>query len=578
MRATSSYRVLIATFICFAGFAQFAYGDRISITTDTPGATVEMDGIVVGKTPYTFDVPGGYLHGAKSVFGKLLRQQMHLRLVLDGYLPVDADLAKGPMQWIALNGTYHGEYWLLKTATFNFTLTKAATTFTGNVQATGPLESVALRPAIPTEEVVRLASPSVVRLRSSESSGSGFLVTDTGVAVTNAHVAKGQTVLSATTSNGQSFNAKVEYVDPSLDLALIKLEGTSFSHLNIADLSSVRAGSSVIAIGTPSGGFQNTVTKGIVSAIGLMPSESGTWIQTDTAINPGNSGGPLLNSAGEVVGITTQKEFFSSDHRPLQGIGFALSSRDLMTVLRRFFPDAVIEVPAVNAPPSSGSGAVLVSSDVEGADIYVDDKFVGNTPSALKLAGGSHRVRVESPNRVAWAREIELSNDSSVNLKATLATAPVDNSPALTKFASQTHPVAVQPPVPATSFQNSPPVITEQRSAMLVSADAVSPRPETQLSSAGTREQQLVPLPEESIWTIKEVQTPGKPAKVTLTSSPAGADIFLDSSGAGKTPLTLEIAPGEHSIQLVLNGYRDQVRKISPRSGYEMVVDAKMLK
>jgi len=141
-------------------------------------------------------------------------------------------------------------------------------------------------------------------------------VTDTGVAVTNAHVAKGQTSLAATTANGQRFNARVEYIDQNMDLALLKLEGVNFSHLTVSDLSTVRPGSSVIAIGSPSQGFQNTVTQGIVSAIGPMSNEPGTWIQTDAAINPGNSGGPLLNSSGEVIGITTQKRFESSDRRP----------------------------------------------------------------------------------------------------------------------------------------------------------------------------------------------------------------------------------------------------------------------
>src|ERR1700730_4507768 len=212
--------------------------DHVSITSLPSGATVEIDGIVVGKTPYQFEVPGGYLHGAKSVFGKLLRQQMHVRLLLDGYLPVDGDLAKGPMPWIALNGTYHGDYWLLKTANYNYSLQKAATNFTGNVEASlRGVESIALRPSLPTEEIVRTATPSVLVLQGSDGWGSGFLVTDTGVAVTNAHVAKGQTSLAATTANGQRFNARVEYIDQNMDLALLKLEGVNFSHLTVADLS-----------------------------------------------------------------------------------------------------------------------------------------------------------------------------------------------------------------------------------------------------------------------------------------------------------------------------------------------------
>ena len=292
-RMISNFQVSVFAWIILAGGQVCCAKDRVSINTNPPGAIVEMDGIVVGKTPYQFDVPGGYLHGSKSVFGKLLRQQMHVRLLLDGYLPVDGDLAKGPMPWIALNGTYHGDYWLLKTANFSFALQKAATNFTGNVQAAiGGLDAIALRPSLPTEEIVRTATPSVLVLRGSDGWGSGFLVTDTGVAVTNAHVANGQTSLAATTANGQTFNARVEYIDPNMDLALLKLEGVNFSHLTVADLSTVRPGSAVIAIGSPSQGFQNTVTQGIVSAIGPMSNEPGTWLQTDTAINPGNAADP----------------------------------------------------------------------------------------------------------------------------------------------------------------------------------------------------------------------------------------------------------------------------------------------
>jgi S1-C subfamily serine protease len=403
LRATSAALIVLALVQCRVA------KDRVSITTDPAGATVEIDGIVVGKTPYQFEVPGGYLHGTKSVLGKVLRQQVHLRLLLDEYLPVDADLAKGPMPWVALNGTYHGDYWLLKTSNFNFTLTKAATAFTGNVQAAfaGSAAS-ALRPGLATEEIVRIASPSVLVLHGSDGMGSGFLVTDTGVAVTNAHVAKGQTILAATTANGQTFSAKVEYIDPNTDLALVKLEGINFSHLTVADLSTVQPGSSVVAIGTPSQGMQNTVTKGIVSAVGPMSNEPGTWVQTDTAINPGNSGGPLLNSSGEVIGITTQKRFLSSDGRPLQGIGFALSSQDLLSVLRRFYPNIATQ-PQPQVPSRSGSGAVIVASDVGSADIFVDDKFVGNTPSTLTLPAGPHKVRVEASNRAPWSRGVPQS-------------------------------------------------------------------------------------------------------------------------------------------------------------------------
>jgi S1-C subfamily serine protease len=580
-RMISNFKVTVCASILLATVPICYAKDRVSINTEPPGATVEIDGIVVGKTPYQFEVPGGYLHGAKSVFGKLLRQQMHVRISLDGYLPVDGDLAKGPMPWIALNGTYHGDYWLLKTANFNYSLQKAATNFTGNVQAAlGGVESIALHPSLPTEEIVRTAIPSVLVLQGSDGWGSGFLVTDTGVAVTNAHVARGQTSLAATTANGQRFNARVEYIDQNLDLALLKVEGVNFSHLTVADLSTVRAGSSVIAIGSPSRGFQNTVTQGIVSAIGSMPNEPGTWIQTDTAINPGNSGGPLLNSSGEVIGITTQKRFESSDRRPLQGIGFALSSQDLLSVLRRFYPNMETQ-PRSPSSPRTGSAALLVSSDTDNADIFIDDKFVGNTPSTLTLASGIHTVRLQAANRAAWTREIELLRDSNVNLRATLVAAPLIPQAQLANSVTSVPSDRVE--LPATHQQrvtlqaaNGP---GTEGSARPADREPTSSHEALNVKSSGVATPILEPKDTKSSWVIREVESVGTGTPtIMITSTPAGADIFIDSVGLGRTPSSIEMSPGKHSVQLVLNGYKDQVGEISPRAGYKLAVEVSMEK
>lgn len=394
--------------------------DYLTINSQPQGATVELDGVVVGKTPYSVEIPGGYLHGSKSVFGKLLRHQLHLKLSLEGYLSKELDLANGPTAWVALNGTNHGDYWLLKTDTFNIPLEKAATSFAGTVQATlANASPVTMGPALSTEDVVRRANPAVLFLSGSDGTGSGFLISETGVAVTNAHVARGQDSLSAVTANGQTFQAKVVYVDPSLDIALLKLEGGGFPQLRLAPTQTVQPGSSVVAMGTPSKGFQNSVSKGIVSGIGSMKSEPGLWIQTDTAINPGNSGGPLLNSAGDVVGITTQKQFFSGDGRPLQGIGFALSSSDLLTIVQRFFPN-VTQIQG-SQEQHAGKGRVSVVADVEGADVYIDGKLVGETPATFTLTGGLHKVEVKDQNGQSWQRDLEVMDDSDVKLSAKLA-------------------------------------------------------------------------------------------------------------------------------------------------------------
>jgi hypothetical protein len=150
-----------------------------------------------------------------------------------------------------------------------------------------------------------------------------------------------------------------------------------------------------------------------------MKSEPGTWIQTDTAINPGNSGGPLLNAAGDVVGITTQKQFLSNDGRPLQGIGFALSSSDLLTVLQKFFPN-VTQVQINTPAQSNGKGRVSIQADVDTAEIFIDGKFVGNAPATFTLGSGPHKIEVRDQNGGSWQRDLEVLEDSDVKLNAKL--------------------------------------------------------------------------------------------------------------------------------------------------------------
>ena len=380
---------------------------------------MEIDGIVVGKTPYKVEIPGSYVHGGRTIFTKFLRHQMHLRLTLDGYLSKEVDLANGPTPFITMNGVNHGDVWALKSDAFHFVLEKSATAFSSSVQVTlSNATPAVMRAELPTEEIVRTTSPAVLFLQGSEGTGSRFLVSDSGLAVTNAHVAKSQSEVVATSGNGQSFQAKMVYVDSSLDIALLKLEGGNFPHLQLAETGSIRTGSTVIAIGSPNKGFQNSVTKGIVGGIGQMKGQPGTWIQTDAAINPGNSGGPLLNGSGEVVGITTQKPFISGDGRPLQGIGFALSSNDLISVLQRFYPNLSAGTPP--QPEHKGKGKVSITADQEGAEIYIDGKFVGNTPALMSLPSGPHKIEVKARSGASWVRELEVLEDSEVKLSAVL--------------------------------------------------------------------------------------------------------------------------------------------------------------
>jgi S1-C subfamily serine protease len=210
-------------------------------------------------------------------------------------------------------------------------------------------------------------------------------------------------------------------------------------YLALADAGSVRQGESVLAIGNPGDAMLFSVTKGIVSAVGKFPNAGqGTWIQTDAPINPGNSGGPLLNTRGEVIGINTLKLV----KKNANGIGFALSSSDLLDVLRRFYPNvaparqstaATLGQPVLtetsNSPQATSSspppipdgvGTVTISSDPDGAEIFVDDKFHGNTPATLKIPTGSHSILLKFPGRADWRRTLEVLKSSKVTLRATL--------------------------------------------------------------------------------------------------------------------------------------------------------------
>ena len=245
----------------------------------------------------------------------------------------------------------------------------------------------------------------------------GFFVSDSGVIATNAHVVRGEQTLVAILSTGQKLEAKVVYIDSDMDIALVKVEGTGFQHLALTDIGNVRQGQTVVAIGNPGLGMPFSATKGIVSAVGgSAVATHGTWIQTDAAINPGNSGGPLINAYGEVVGMNTWKIVDKSN----QSLGFALSSTDLISLLHRFYPS--VSGPTQTASQSAdGVGSVSISSVPDGAEVYVDGKFVGNTPETLKLSVGPHKIALKAEGRKDWERSIEILKDSQLNLKGQLA-------------------------------------------------------------------------------------------------------------------------------------------------------------
>jgi serine protease Do len=155
--------------------------------------------------------------------------------------------------------------------------------------------------------------------------GSGVLISEDGLILTNNHVVENARRLDVRLADGRDFHGKVVGTDPQSDLAVVRIEGNGFPYLKLADSDKLEIGEWVIAIGSPFG-LSNTVTVGIVSAksrseVGIAGHED--FIQTDAAINPGNSGGPLVNLDGDVVGINSAILSRSGGNN---GIGFAIPS------------------------------------------------------------------------------------------------------------------------------------------------------------------------------------------------------------------------------------------------------------
>ncbi len=176
-------------------------------------------------------------------------------------------------------------------------------------------------------QVVDDVSPAVIGVTAEErgprsGSGSGFIVTPDGYALTNSHVVHGQDHLRVITHDGDRLDAQLVGDDPATDVALIRIAAGDLPYTQLGESGGLRVGQLVIAIGDPLG-FQATVSTGIVSAVGRsMRSQSGRLIenivQHSAPLNPGNSGGPLVDSHGKVVGINTAIVALA------QGLGFAV--------------------------------------------------------------------------------------------------------------------------------------------------------------------------------------------------------------------------------------------------------------
>jgi S1-C subfamily serine protease len=166
--------------------------------------------------------------------------------------------------------------------------------------------------------------------------GSGFILSSDGRLLTNAHVVDGTKKVKVTLKDGQVYEGTVLGVDEVTDVAVVKINAQNLPTVKLGQTEALQPGEWAIAIGNPLG-LDNTVTVGIISALGRSSSEVGVpdkrvhFIQTDAAINPGNSGGPLLNARGEVVGVNT------AIRADAQGLGFAIPIETAQRVALQLF-------------------------------------------------------------------------------------------------------------------------------------------------------------------------------------------------------------------------------------------------
>ena len=180
-----------------------------------------------------------------------------------------------------------------------------------------------------------------------EGAGSGWIIDTDGLIVTNYHVVEGADSVTVTLEDGMAFSAIAVYTDSFSDLAIIKIDAQGLPALAVGDSSRMDVGQWVVAIGN-SLGLGISATTGIVSALGVsleMSVDEALYdlIQTDAAVNPGNSGGPLVNMAGEVIGITSAK---ISDIG-VEGMGYAISINEALPILEQLMANGQVVRPTI---------------------------------------------------------------------------------------------------------------------------------------------------------------------------------------------------------------------------------------
>ena len=229
-----------------------------------------------------------------------------------------------------------------------------------------PLEDITREQVLTPAEIYEQVVESVVDVMSVEaegtSKGTGIIISDKGLIITNQHVVENSLGIYVTLHNGRIYEGMLVGTHEGLDIAVIKIDAPGLKAAHFADSDQLKVGEGVVAIGDPTNytALQSTMTAGIISALNREMDPVVTLIQTDAAINSGNSGGPLVNEYGQVVGIVVLK--ITAKNTTMEGLGFALPISSIKAAI-----DAIIETGEFETP---NLGITAMTLDAEASAFY----------------------------------------------------------------------------------------------------------------------------------------------------------------------------------------------------------------
>lgn len=281
-------------------------------------------------------------------------------------------------------------------------------------------QSIAPRNDIPT--LAKAANGIVVSVVTlgkdghSVAQGSGFFASKDGRIVTNYHVIQSGNSAIVKLRDGALFVVDgLLAFDKDRDVAVIKVHGETLRGATLGNSDQVQVGEQVVAIGNP---LDSTVSSGIISGIRTGDRGGGKFFEVTAPISPDSSGGPLFNMAGEVIGITTSNIEVGAN------LNSAIPINDVKPLLQTDL-SKLINFPVDSSDTSkqeTGAAVPLIylTSEPEGAEVYVDDSFVGKAPTTLKLKPGKHAIRMFMNNYQNWVEWISLDSGSEMHITAAL--------------------------------------------------------------------------------------------------------------------------------------------------------------